>query len=39
MVHIYNKSGSYTVVVGGIVIAHNVTKQEALKKAEEYDFG
>ena len=39
MVHIYNKSGSYTVVVGGIVIAHNVTKKEALKKAEEYDLG
>ena len=39
MGHIYNKSGSYTVVGGGIVIAHNVTKQEALKKVEEYDFG
>lgn len=38
MVHIYNNSGKYTVVVSGIVIGHNLTKKEALAKAEEYDL-
>jgi hypothetical protein len=30
--------GGYTVSVGGIVIAHNVTLAEARRRLEEYDF-
>lgn len=38
MVHIYNNSGKYTVVVSGIVVGHNLTKEQAMRKVEEYDF-
>ena len=38
MVHIYNKGGKYTVVVSGIVIGHNLTKAEAMRRVEAYDL-
>lgn len=38
MAQIFRNSGGYTVSVGGVVIAHNVSRTEALKRLEEYDF-
>jgi hypothetical protein len=38
MANIYLKNGKYTVVVGGIVIGHNLTQAQALRRLEEYDF-
>ena len=39
MAHIYNRNGSFTVVIDGIVVGHNLTQQEALKRLDEWDFG
>jgi hypothetical protein len=38
MAHIYENQGKYTVVVGGIVIGHNLSRKAALRKVEDYDF-
>jgi hypothetical protein len=38
MAHIYENQGKYTVVVDGIVIGHNLSRKEALRKVEDYDF-
>jgi len=38
MAHIYENNGRYTVSVGGIVIGYNLSRAEALKRLEDYDF-
>lgn len=38
MTNIYENNGKYTVAINGIVIGHNLTRAEALKRVEDYDF-
>ena len=37
MTQIFKTQGKYTVVVDGLVIGHNLTRKEAMRKVEDYD--
>lgn len=38
MARIYENNGKFTVVIDGFVVGHNLTRKEAKKRVEDYDF-